>query len=197
SGSRFCAANGNEESAMSVSEETYRRVSLEDPEGLWELVCGRLRSKPLMTTEHYDVAGILVHLLNAQLGLSDSSVRMEGPRLRISTRTYYLPDVCVVPRAYIRRLRETPGSFETYTDPMPLVVEVWSPSTGNYDVKDKLREYQGRGDLEIWRLHPYERTLTTWRRQTDGSYSEALLRVGTVRPVALPSVSIELAALFG
>ena len=79
---------------------------------------------------------------------------------------------------------------------MPLVVEVWSPSTGDFDVAVKLREYQLRGDAEIWLVHPYDRTLTAWRRQTDGGYSETLYREGSIEPVALPGVRIELAALF-
>jgi Uma2 family endonuclease len=77
------------------------------------------------------------------------------------------------------------------------VVEIWSPSTGDYDLKEKLTAYQQRGDLEIWRLHPYERTLTTWVRQSDGSYEETLYREGIVKPAALPNVAIDLAALFG
>ena len=75
------------------------------------------------------------------------------------------------------------------------MVEVWSPSTGDYDVDAKLPVYQQRGDLEIWRIHPYERTLTTWRRQPDGSYEETLHRDGTITPVALPGVTIDLGAL--
>lgn len=61
---------------------------------------------------------------------------------------------------------------------------------------EKLPEYQRRGDLEIWRIHPSERTLTAWRREPDGSYAESLYRGGTVHPVALPGVSIDLEALF-
>ena len=79
---------------------------------------------------------------------------------------------------------------------MPLVVEVWSPSTGDYDVETKLQEYKRRGDAEIWRLHPYERTLIAWRLQTDGSYSETLYREGMVVPISLPNVSIDLDSLF-
>jgi hypothetical protein len=41
--------------AMSISEATYERVALEDPAGQWELVRGRLRSKPAMTTERNSV----------------------------------------------------------------------------------------------------------------------------------------------
>ena len=127
---------------MPISEQTYERVVLEDPDGQWELVCGRLRSKPLMTTEHYSTMARLARRLNLQLDEREYEVRMDGPRLRISTGRYYLPDVCVIPRAVVRRSLETPSRFEVYEEPMPLVVEVWSPSTGDYDVEQKLREYQ-------------------------------------------------------
>ena len=75
-------------------------------------------------------------------------------------------------------------------------MEVWSRSTGGYDVDAKLPEYQRRGDLEIWRVHPYERTLIAWRRQLDGTYTELLYTGGRVRPVAMPDVTADLDALF-
>ena len=181
---------------MPISEATYERVALEDPEGHWELVCGRLRSKPAMTTEHNEVTRSLVRLLLADLDARDYSVATDNGRLRIAIGSYYVPDVCVIPREFVRRLRERPGTFEVYDDPMPLVVEVWSPSTGDYDVEEKLREYQRRGDLEIWLIHPYERTLTAWRRRSEGDYEQTLYRAGTVQPFALPGVVIELERLF-
>jgi Uma2 family endonuclease len=79
---------------------------------------------------------------------------------------------------------------------LPLVVEIWSPSTGDYDVDEKLPEYRRRGEQEIWRLHPFDRTLTVWRRQADGSYVETLHRGGTVSPAAFPWVTIDLGVLF-
>jgi Uma2 family endonuclease len=75
-------------------------------------------------------------------------------------------------------------------------VEVWSPSTGQYDAREKLPEYQARGDAEIWYIHPYERTLTAWRRQPDGAYARTVLAGGIVEPVALPGVRINLDELF-
>lgn len=181
---------------MPVSEETYRRVSLEDPESKWELVGGRLRERPCMTAEHEDVAARVNRRLNQQLDEDAYSVRMSSGRLRVSNGNYFIPDVCVIPRASVRRLQEWPGTFEVYEEPMPLVVEVWSPSTGAHDVGDKLPEYKQRGDLEIWRIHPYERTLIAWRRQPDGSYAEAVYRGGMVPVASLPGVSIDLDRLF-
>jgi Uma2 family endonuclease len=87
-------------------------------------------------------------------------------------------------------------TLEVYEDPLPLVVEVWSPSTGDYDVESKLVEYQRRGDLEIWLIHPYDHTLTAWRRQPDGSYAETRYDGGAVQPAALPDVTIDLDSLF-
>jgi Uma2 family endonuclease len=78
---------------------------------------------------------------------------------------------------------------------LPLIVEVWSPSTGDYDFDAKVPIYQQRGDLEIWCIHPYERTLTAWRRQPEGSYEETMYRDGTITPVALPAVTIDLDTL--
>jgi Uma2 family endonuclease len=176
---------------VSVSFETYKRVALEDPEGRWELVHGRLREKPPMTMKHNRTERRLYRRLIEQL--SEDDWEIGETRLRISTGTYYVPDLTVLP---LRMVDAVPGrDFEVYAEPVPLVVEIWSPSTGDYDVEDKLREYQLRGDLEIWRIHPYEHTLTAWRRQPDGGYTEEIFRSGSVRPVALPDVSIDLERL--
>ena len=51
-------------------------------------------------------------------------------------------------------------------------------------------------DAEIWCVHPYDRTVTTWVRLPDGAYQETRYREGSVRPVALPNVTVALADLF-
>jgi Uma2 family endonuclease len=76
------------------------------------------------------------------------------------------------------------------------VVEVWSPSTGRYDVDTKFPEYRARGDHEVWRVHPFERIVTVWRRQPDDSYIESRHSGGTIELWALPGVTIDLDAVF-
>ncbi len=182
---------------MPVSETTYERLALEDAEGRWELVCGRPRQKPDMTTEHEQAGRKLIRRLILQLAEEEFTVGQDSPKLRAPSGNYRIPDVCVAPTHLIKqRLRELPARLEVYEQPMPLVVEVWSPSTGDTDVADKLQEYQQRGDLEMWHIHPYKRTLIAWTRQPDGSYTESLYTGGTVRPAALPDVAIELETLF-
>lgn len=180
---------------MPVSERTFQTVALEDPEGQWELHCGRLRQKPAMSFEHYYIADELQLDLIEQLDRRSFHVALNHTRLRISPEHTYIPDICVIPRELLQAHR---GSYEleVYATPLPLVVEVWSPSTGSYDVDVKVLEYQRRGDVEIWRLHPYERTLTAWRRQPDGSYARSFHQAGAIQPAALPGVTINLDTLF-
>ncbi|HTE84948.1 MAG TPA: Uma2 family endonuclease, partial [Dehalococcoidia bacterium] len=104
---------------MPISKATYEQVALEDPGGAWELVCGHLRSKPPMTTEHNDVIDALYSELNRQLDRAKYRIRLNTGRMRISTDTYYVPDLFVLPRALERRLRERPGTFEVHDEPMP------------------------------------------------------------------------------
>ena len=58
------------------------------------------------------------------------------------------------------------------------------------------KEYRRRGDLEIWRIQPYERTITVWRRQPNGSYDEVTYTEGVLSPASLPGVTIDLSELF-
>jgi Uma2 family endonuclease len=181
--------------AQRMSEEAYRQFVLSGVEGSWELHDGRLVEKPGMTWEHMNIASQLSHLLQSQLDRSAYRVFIES-RVRRPAATIFLPDIMVVPTAYGEPFRGRPGTLAIFSDPLPLIVEIWSSSTGDYDVDAKLPVYQQRGDLEIWRIHPYERTLTAWRRQPDGSYEETVHRGGIVTPVALPGVEIDLETLF-
>jgi len=180
---------------MPVSERTYKQVALEDPSGRWELHCGQLRQKPNMTAEHNQAMSRLCRQLYQQLDESEFDVRADFGTVRRSSQSYYVPDVYVVRLEQVLAQFGT-GRLEVFTVSLPLVVEVWSPSTGDYDVETKLPEYQARGDLEIWRIHPYERTLMRWVRQPDGTYIESTHRGGSVQPSALPDVAINLDALF-
>jgi Uma2 family endonuclease len=149
-----------------------------------------------MTTEHNDVMDMLYSQLRRQLDEREWAIGTNSRKLLIPNGNFRIPDLCVMPRAMVRKLRATPGTFEVYEPPVPLVVEVWSPSTGAYDIEQKLREYQERHDAEIWYIHPYERTLTAWRRQPEGAYAERVYREGTVDPAAIPGVTIDIDRLF-
>lgn len=180
--------------AQRMSEEAYQQFVLSG-EGDWELLDGRVVEKPRMTWEHQDSVLELAYRLRDQIERTEYRVFVEG-RVRRPTATIFMPDLMVVPTAYGEPFRGRPGVLAIISDPLPLVVEVWSASTGDYDVAAKLPVYQQRGDLEIWLLHPYERTLTAWVRQTDGSCLETVYHGGVVALAALPGVTIDLDQLF-
>ena len=179
-----------------ISGEAYERLALAEPDRKWELRDGVLREKPGMTAAHNELTVTLGYMLLSQLDRAAYRVRVDAGRLQRPGATYFIPDVFVVPTAYVIPLLGQQDVLEVYDQPLPLVVELWSRSTGEYDLEEKLSIYQQRGDLEIWRIHPYERTLTAWRCLPDGSYDETIYRNGVVSSMALPGVEIDLAALF-
>ena len=178
-----------------ISEEQYQQFVLAQPNGQWELHDGRLVEKSSVTWEHADIAMELAYLLRHQISRDEYRVFIES-RVRRPAATIFTPDVMVVPTAYGEPFRGRPDTLAIFSDPLPLIVEIWSSSTGEYDVDAKLPVYQQRGDLEIWRIHPYERTLIAWRRQSDASYEETIHRGGIITPVALPGVEVDLDILF-
>lgn len=182
---------------MPVSEATYEQLALEDDDEQWEFICGQIRKKPPMTHEHNSVMRLLGYAIQSQLGLGKYQVAQNGPRTRRPETSYFVPDVMAIPVSHFTEPAGT-GELEAFTKPLPFVAEIWSKSTGDYDVETKFDEYKKRGDLEIWRLHPYEKTVTAWRRQPDGSYTETVYfeADGEAPILSLPGVVVKFADIF-
>ncbi len=179
-----------------ITEQAYSRLVFSEPDRQLELYGGEVRQKPGVSWEHGAVAMELGVLLRQQLDRRQFQVAINEWRVRPGPGSIYIPDLVVVPAAFGREFIGQPGLLAIFSDPPPLVVEIWSRSTGDYDVNAKIPEYRRRGDKEIWRVHPYERTITAWTLLPDRSYDETVIREGTIRPVALPGVEIELSTLF-
>lgn len=178
-----------------LTEAEYIRLVVASPDRQLELYDGEVREKPGVSFEHSELEILLGHLLLRQLDRREYSVLGES-RVRRLPASVFIPGLMMVPAALTQEFRDRPGVLAIFRDPLPLVVEIWSRSTGDYDVNAKIPEYQRRGDLEIWRIHPYDRSVTVWRRQPNGAYDETVYREGVIRPVALPNVAIDLAELF-
>lgn len=176
---------------MAVTVKTYEQLALEDPSEKWEFVDGRVRKKPTMTMEHYDLAFELAYAIRSQVSHDRFHVRCDQGRLQFGS-SYLVPDVFVVPVEMAAPFRGLDSTLEAYLDPVPFVAEVWSRSTGDYDLTDKLAAYQERGDAEIWLLHPYERWVRASRRTAGGEYRQAELPGGKVSLLAVPGVAIDL-----
>lgn len=178
-----------------ITEQEYRDLALDDPDRGWELWDGALVEKPPMSIPHTDIGSFLGHLLQGQLDRREYRVHVNGARAIYTPRNYFIPDVAVIPATLVLPFMRDPRSLDAFPEPLPLVVEIWSRTTGDYDVAAKLPIYRARGDREIWFLHPYERTVAAQRRQPDGTYVETVYRGGIVPVASLPGVAIDLDAL--
>ncbi len=178
-----------------LTEQDFEAFLLNVREGHWELHDGVLVEKSPMSWDHQVVMINLAMQLGQQLSRDAFRVQVES-RVRRPEATVLQPDVMVIPDDYGDEFRNQPGRLAIFSRPLPLVAEVWSVSTGDYDVMAKLPIYMQRGDVEIWLIHPYEKTVTSWRRQPDGSYSSSVHQAGVIRPAALPDVVVEIADLF-
>lgn len=181
---------------MVVSAPTYTELAVTEAGHRLELHDGVLVEKPPMTVGHNRTQRKLGGFFYQQLDLSCYEISINASRVYLPDDTYYIPDLAIVPVAAVEALGEHRDVLEVYAEPLPLVVEVWSPSTGDYDIEGKIPRYQERGDAEIWFIHPFERTITVWQLQTDGSYHQSLHTSGTLEPITLPEIEIEIAALF-
>jgi Uma2 family endonuclease len=179
---------------MTATQTLFERMADLDPEGRWEIYDGELREKPEMSFSHNDIAFELGYMLRSQLPRRDFVVRSDLGRVRQGDDSYFIPDVFVADRSTVSDPLDR--SLEVHNAPLLLVVEIWSPSTGSYDLNEKLPRYQLRRDHEIWRLHPYERTLERWVLKANGEYDHSSVRSGIVHLAALPDVYVDLDALF-
>ena len=177
---------------MQVTEKTFEELALSDPQAHWELWDGEPRMKPGMTSAHGRFPARLAHDLYDQLDWDMYDVRVNASHVRRTAKNYFIPDLMVFPTWVVAEFEGRDDVLETLNRPLLLVVEVWSPSTGNYDLNTKFAEYKRRGDKEIWRVQPYEHTLTAWRLRPDGSYAETVYHGGIVPVHSLPGVTIDL-----
>ena len=108
-----------------------------------------------MSFGHNRVLRKLGRLLYQQLDPAEFDLSINASRVHQPDEISYIPDLAVIPIALAEAFRERWDTLEVYRDPLPLVVEVWSPTTGAYDIEAKILGYQARGDREIWRVQPF------------------------------------------
>lgn len=176
-----------------MDNATYERMAISGEFLRTELHDGVLVEKPVMSRLHGDLGLEVAFLLRLQVDPMQYRVRANHAKLAIPGRSYYIPDVAVLEAAVAW---PTPKEADLYHDPVPLVVEIWSPKTGGYDIAVKLPGYRFRGDAEIWWVDARGPSVTRWLRRPDGGYDESVHTGGILGVTTLPGVTIDLDALF-
>jgi Uma2 family endonuclease len=121
--------------------------------------------EPMPTAEHSFICvnistELRLFLRGKKLGgVFDSTVEYRFPNEnRAGKKVSHYPDVSFVSQERL------PGNPRTYLMLAPdLAVEVISPSDKDYDIDDKVDEYQRAGVRLIWIIHPANRTVDVYQ----------------------------------
>lgn len=152
-----------------------------------------VREPPAPSRSHQELLG-QIHL---QVGLA-----LEGKRCR----AYVAPFDVRLPKA-----GEADDCIDTVVQPDILIVcdlkkldergmrgapdwiaEVLSPATASYDEVVKIPVYERAGVLEVWLVHPTERTVTIYRLEDEHYGPPSVLEMKGRTPIsAVPGVSVD------
>ena len=172
-----------------------RRLTLEDYLKLpddqdYEIIEGALYVSPRARARHQHIANRLNNILFNELEDTGRGVVIPDADLIVDDRdTYVSPDLmffagdrfaAVNPNEMLRIIPD-------------LVVEVLSPSTGDYDRTTKRDLYERLGVRHYWTVDGDRRALVEHVLQADGTYRERTVRAPEVfRPELFPDLEINL-----
>jgi Uma2 family endonuclease len=146
----------------------------------YELFDGSLLVSPAPALRHTRATNRLRDILAAQapadLRLAqDAGVTVHG------RRTYFIPDVCVVPAIALDK-----DADQLDQDDVLLAVEVLSPSNPGNDLVLKRHYYAVGGIPQYWIVDPKQRTLTVLTLDGDSHTERAVVEPGQVWESAEP-----------
>jgi Uma2 family endonuclease len=166
---------------------------------LEEIVHGESRIMPPPSPKHVDLIDELLVILQGQTKRREHRVTASGAGLGIARRplTYRIPDLMVFGAETRRQDRAQAAENDPYIWAVPeLIVECLSPSNRKGSVQELLEDYACIGVPEVWLLDPKLPQLTAFRYQGGAMTAWLVTEAGTVAPLALPDVRVELAELW-
>jgi Uma2 family endonuclease len=162
--------------------------ALPDDGNRYELIDGVVYVSPAAVWLHQRVAARLQDLLVA--AAPDDLAVVQTPGYQAGERTLFVPDVVVS--------RDPAPGAKYVTEPLPLAVEVLSPSSRKYDRVTKLAAYDRAGVGAYWIVDPDEPSLLVFEREGDRLVERAHVRgdesFAATRPFQVTVVPSALAA---
>jgi Uma2 family endonuclease len=172
---------------------TYEEwLKLPEAEGIEEVVNGEIRKMPPNKILHADTVENLADLLKASADRNTIQVRVStfGLVIRREPLTTRVPDIAVFVRSQV-------VDQDGYIHSAPeLIVEVLSPANTRAERAEKLQDYESLGVPEVWVVSPEARTVEVLSLKDGRLRTTALLRDGQIKPVHLPGVSVDVAAIW-
>jgi len=129
------------------------------PEGApYQLIGGKLIMTPSPTTYHQDIVVCLVEkLLNFNAKEKAGKVYVSPIDVYLEDKETYQPDVIFISkdRLHIIESAKINGAPD-------LVMEILSPSTAYYDLKEKFKVYARHGVKEYWIIDPKDKSIEVY-----------------------------------
>ena len=178
---------------MTDTSYTYEDFALL-PEGApYQLIGGQLVVSPSPSTAHQRILGRLFRWMASRVEASHAGEVLIAPvDVYLSDTDVYQPDLVVVLAggAAVVEAHLIRGAPD-------LVVEILSPSTAYYDLRQKKTAYERFGVMEYWVVDPIERSVEVFTR-VEGVFVLHERRAGAevIRSPSLVGFQIELESLF-
>lgn len=175
----------------SLNVDQYLAWAERQEQGKYELIDGVVIMQQSQTWGHAKIKFAIARALDDAIRLSEIAyyVGADGPTVRVSERTAFVPDALVAP------LPEP--ALESLEIPNPIiVVEVLSPSTARIDATIKLRGYFEVATVQHYLiLDPEGHTVTHHKRGSGGVIETRVLGEGAV-VLNPPRIEIRVSDLF-
>jgi len=163
------------------------------PEGTpIQLIAGEFITSPSPLTEHQNILG------NFFLGLSEIVRRTQSGQVYLSPLDVYLSDEDIYqPDIFFVSNERLSGMERNGMHGAPdLVVEVLSPSTAHYDLRDKKDAYEKFGVKEYWIIDPMESSVELFKN-SNGKFETVFLgKTGKVSSILLPEFTLSVEEIF-
>jgi Uma2 family endonuclease len=127
------------------------------PEGtLVQLIKNQLVMSPSPSFTHQKVLASLFNKMYVQVEKDKSGILLVAPfDVYLDRKNAFQPDIIFIAKENISRIKDN-GLY----GPPDLAIEILSPSTGKYDLEDKMDVYAANGVKEYWIIEPHEKLAT-------------------------------------
>jgi len=157
-----------------------------------QLIAGEFIMSPSPLIIHQRIAFHLARLLDDFVRAGGLGEVFVAPAdVHLSEGDVYQPDVF-----FISNLREKQIESNGVYGAPDLVIEILSPSTAHYDLKDKKDAYEKFGVLEYWIVDPHDKSVEAFQSKNGKFETFFLGKQGKPQSSILPGFSVKVEEIF-
>ncbi|HAG08843.1 MAG TPA: restriction endonuclease [Desulfotomaculum sp.] len=164
------------------------------PEGApYQLIGGKLVMTPAPTTYHQSISMRLELKLATFVLEKDLGMVYYAPiDVYLGEKETYQPDIIFIAKDRLHIIE--PAKVNGAPD---LVIEILSPSTAYYDLKEKFKVYARQGVKEYWIIDPNDQSIEVYQEE-EGKFKQfqRIEKEGKVNSKVLPGFEVEISDIF-